>query len=455
MQLNLKAKGTHVQMLSHLLAKNPENVYERTEKEAIVRLVYTKFETEEVEVFLYAVPDPVELVRNSPDTYDITQYINDREFAVSSLFLTYIKSALGTALNGRPKEEYRDWVNHPFSFDVSFGPIATNITDDTIKALFAPMGYEVEIEYGDISYRVKIKEQSSARYITIRGKQTLQKMLKHLFVLIPVLDNYKHYFVDEREIDKLDRYGEGWLEEHPLRSLIIKRSLRFSPLIKNSKFQLSKKGHESQTKEDPRPPKVKLNDQRYEAILSIVEKLPHKASVVDLGSGEGKLSTRLGFLPGIKEILAVEPSQRSQLHALERFEKAKRKAGFIEPISLVGSLFYTDDRLCNKDVMILCEVMEHIDEHRLPTVFQTIFTHYQPTTLLVTTPNKEYNRVYEMQKEFRHSDHRFEWTRDQFTRWAHICAQKHAYTVNIEGIGEEHLLFGFPTQMAVFRKGEE
>jgi 3' terminal RNA ribose 2'-O-methyltransferase Hen1 len=454
LQLVINAKGSHAQVLSHLLAKNPHNLYERTEKEAVVRLVYNKYEQDEVEVFLYAVPDPIELVHNSPETYDITQYINDREFAVSSLFLAYIRNTLSTALNGKPKEEYHSWVAHPFALEIKFGPVATHLQEETINALFAPMGYKVEIEYGEMNYQVKVREQSSAKYITIRGTHTLQHALKHIAVLIPVLDNYKHYFLDERELEKLERYGEGWLENHPLQSLILKRTLRFAPLIKKSKFQLETKEDDS-LKQQADVPKIKLNNLRYEAILSVISQLSKKAKIVDVGSGEGKLSVRLGFLGGASEILAVEPSQKSQLRALERFEKAKRKESFVEPISIISSLFYTDDRLCNKDVMVLCEVMEHIDEYRLPSVFQTIFKHYQPHTLIVTTPNREYNQVYEMEKEYLHSDHRFEWTREQFTNWCKSWTQSSGYTVTIRGIGEEHELYGFPTQMAVFKREEE
>jgi 3' terminal RNA ribose 2'-O-methyltransferase Hen1 len=452
MQLAIKVKGPHAQMVSYLLAKNPANLYERKEKEATVRLVYSRFEEEQVDVFLYAEPDPIALIRNSPDAYDITSYINDREFAVSSLFLTYIRSALGTAINGKPQEEYKKWVDHAFDIELQFGPVATQLKEETIEALFAPMGYTVSIEYGNIDYAVKMKEQSSAKYLSIQGKQTLQNALKHILVLIPVLDNYKHYFIDEREIEKLNRHGEGWLEEHPLRNLILKRALRYSPLVHKSKFELLTDDNK-ETKE-PNPPKVRLNDLRYEAIIDVIQRLPKKGKVVDFGSGEGKLSTRLGFLAGVQEILAVEPSQKSQIRALQRFEKAKRDVGFVAPTPIFGSLFYADDRLRQKDVMILCEVMEHINEHRLPSVFQTIFTYYQPSTLIVTTPNREYNQVYEMQKKFRHSDHRFEWTRAQFASWCESWTANDAYSFSIIGIGEEHEQFGFPTQMAVFTSEE-
>lgn len=440
MQLTIRVNGKNAKMISHLLAKNPHNRYERTEKGSKVRLVYTIFQEELVEVFLYVTPDPIELVRNSPETFDITQYINDREFAVNSLFCSYIRSALGTALNGKPKEAYQNWVDYQFALELSFGPISSKMSDEYIQKLFEPMGYEVRIK--------QCKTQNSTRFLTISANQTLQNAMKHLFVLIPVVDDYKHYFLDEREQEKLERFGEGWLADHPLRSFIIKRSLRFSKLI--SSFPNS----DDQPVREEKEKKIRLNDLRYEAILERVANLERKETIVDFGSGEGKLSTHLGFLTGVREILAVEPSQRAQLHAMERFEKAKRRPNFAEVKPQFGSLFYLDERLCQKDVMILCEVMEHIDEDRLPNVMQTIFRYYQPTTLLMTTPNHEYNEVYEMQQKFRHRDHRFEWTRQEFMSWCNSFTKEYPYDFTYQGIGDEHDQFGHPSQMAIFTKRE-
>ncbi|WP_066066641.1 methyltransferase domain-containing protein [Neobacillus soli] len=447
MQLSLKVSGPGAEAVSYLIAKNPNNLYERGEKGLTVRLVYTAFSSEEVQFLIYVKTDPIDLVKNSPDLYDITHYINDREFAASSIFVSSIRKALGTALNGKPKEEYASWVDHPFEMELAFGPIASDLRDQELEALFSPMGYHVEIERGDSFIRVK----SSARFITLKGSQTVQDALKHVSILIPVIDNYKHYFIDEREIEKLDRYGEGWLESHPLKALILKRSLRFQNMISQSKFYEI----ERRIQEKNEPPKVRLNDLRYEAILKYVQALPKRDSVVDLGAGEGKLSVQFGFIEGVKEILSVEPSNKSRLRAMERFEQAKEKRGFIEPKSISGSLFYYDERLNNKDVMILCEVIEHINEHRLAKIFETIFKENRPGVLIVTTPNQEYNVVYEMDEEMRHGDHRFEWTRAEFRQRCADWSKPHPYQLSLQGIGEEHPVYGHPTQMAIFtRKGE-
>jgi 3' terminal RNA ribose 2'-O-methyltransferase Hen1 len=446
MQLSLTVRGPGAEAVSYLLAKNPNNLYERGEKGLTVRLVYPVFSSEKVQFLIFVKTDPIDLVKNSPDLFDITHYINDREFAASSIFVTSIRKALGTALNGKPKEEYASWVEHRFEMELSFGPVATDLSNRELEALFAPMGYTVKMEYGE-SF---IREKSSAKFITLIGNQTLQNALKHLSILIPVIDNYKHYYIDERELEKLDRYGEGWLENHPLKALILRRSLRFQKMISQSKFYEK----ETRTVEKYEIPKVRLNDLRYEAIINYIKALPKNESIVDLGAGEGKLSVKLGFIEGVQEILSVEPSNKARLKAMERFEQIKEKQGFVEPKSVPGSLYYFDERLINKDVMILCEVIEHIEEYRLARVFETIFKDYRPNVLILTTPNQEYNVIYDMDEKMRHHDHRFEWTRAEFREKCEAWLSSYPYQVSFQGIGEEHPTFGQPTQMAIFTREE-
>lgn len=461
MHLTIRATGTGAGNLSHLLAKNPYNLYDRGDKEARVRIVFTTASDEETEAVIYVTPDPIALVKGNSAHNDITQYINDREFVTSSRFCSYIRPALGTALNGKPKEAFLPWVDHQFLLDLSFGPVASNLPDHTVQELFTALGYEIEIERGDAVYSFDLKSRSSARYIKLRGEQTLQTALRQLFILIPALDDDKHYFISDDEIEKIKRYGEGWLDSHPLRGLILKRSLRFANLIKQ--FDGAETVRESE-EEAPVPtdsqspqskPKVRLNDLRYAAIAETVEGLTSKSSIVDFGSGEGKLSARLGSVPGVKQIWAVEPSANSQLRAIDRFAKLEGRVGVTVPTPVTGSLFYFDESLRNKDIMILCEVIEHIDEYRLARVMETILSEYSPRVLIVTTPNKEYNEVYEMDKEeMRHGDHRFEWGRAEFTTWCSRWTNIFGYSVELKGIGEESDEFGYPTQMAVFSRGE-
>ncbi|AIQ45222.1 methyltransferase type 12 [Paenibacillus sp. FSL R7-0273] len=482
MHLIIRATGAGAGMLSHLLAKNPNNLYDRTEKEARVRIAFTASSEEEAEAVIYVTPDPVELVKGDSSAHnDITQYINDREFVTGSLFCSYIRGALGTALNGKPKEAYLPWVTQPLQLELSFGPVASNLPDRTVEELFGALGYEVALERGDAEYTFALKARSSVRYIRLKGRQTVQTALQQLFVLMPALDDYKHYYISEDEVDKVRRYGAGWLEQHPQRTLILKRTLRFAGMIRQYEETAAKElqaaapdgsgiaagqlaaaeaassasGASGALPEVQEAPKVRLNELRYEAIARTVGELDAKASIVDFGSGEGKLSARLSSVPGVREIRAVEPSATAQLRAMERFAKLEGRPGAVVPEPVTGSLFYFDESLCGRDVMILCEVIEHIDEHRLDRVIDTIFGQYAPKTLIVTTPNKDYNTVYGLeQEEIRHADHRFEWGREAFSAWCTRWTEAFQYTAEITGIGEDSAEYGYPTQMAVFTRGE-
>lgn len=446
MQLTIRAIGQDVKVISYLLAKNPNNVYERSVNGHLVRMFFSSFTEEEVCVTFFVTTDSIELSRNNPEKYDITSYINDREFVVSSIFCTFLRTALGTALNGKPKEEYISWVDHPFPLEFSFGPLASPLSDQAIVDLFEPLGYMVEITYGAVDYQMNLKRKSTARFVTIKGMTTLQKGLQQLFVLIPVLDDYKHYYIDEKEVDKMERYGEGWLDQHPQRELIVRKALRFKDV-----YSLLEKKKEQDFKTER---KIRLNDRRYEKLVQYVQQLPYRESIVDFGSGEGKLSEKLGFVNGVKEILAVEPSESESLKALKRFEKVVKDKNFLLPKQMMGSLFYYDERLKNKDVMILCEVIEHIDMDRLPKIMKTILQDYLPKALLITTPNMEYNQVYDMGDGYRHHDHRFEWTRAEFKSWCESQDKKNEYELTFDGIGEEHAVYGHPTQMCLFKRRE-
>ena len=449
MQLTIRGTGPDVQVISYLLAKNPNNLYERSVSGHLVRMFFSKFSKEEVEVTFFVTPDPIELSRNNSKVYDINSYINDREFVVSSIFCTFLRTALGTALNGKPNEEYEPWVNHPFPMEFSFGPVASQLSDQKILDIFQPLDYEVEITYGEVDYSMNFKSNSTARYIKLKGSTTLQMGLRQLFVLIPVLDNYKHYYIDEQEVEKIERYGEGWLDKHPQREFILRQALRFKEVYELLENEAAPNEPDTEAQQKPR-----LNDLRYNKIVGKIDQLNSKETIVDLGSGEGKLSEKLGFVSGVKEILAVEPSEAATLKALKRFEKIAQNGDFIKPKQILGSLFYYDERLKNKDVFILCEVIEHIDEYRLPKIMRTILQDYQPRTLLITTPNQEYNEVYQMEEDYRHSDHRFEWTREEFQTWCQLQNEENKYDIAFDGIGDGHELYGYPTQMCLFTRKE-
>ena len=419
MQLSIYTKTPDARAISHLLAKNPNNVYERIEKGHAVRFVYHEMTDDTLHATIFVTPDSLALVQK--DAYDITHYINDREFAVSSIFLSLIRSAFSTAVNGRPKDDYIQFVSKTFPFTFHVGPLATSLSDEEIQALFSPLGFTVEIE--------SISDERLARFLTLYNECTLQSALRQLFILIPVMDDYKHYYLTELERERLLHYGEGWLEQHPMRDFIYKKALRFKQLIGDYKQK-----------------QRSLNDTRYDTIAAQVKQLEPRI-VIDMGAGEGKLTERLAQLP-MQTLYAVDPSNKALAKMATRF----RDQHYITtPTIEWGSLYYEDPRFAEADIFILCEVIEHINEERLASIMQLITKRYKPKHLIVTTPNAEYNAVYELQS-MRHDDHRFEWTRDEFRTW---CETLQGYSFTLHPIGDVHPLYGSPTQMAVFSRREQ
>jgi 3' terminal RNA ribose 2'-O-methyltransferase Hen1 len=119
-----------------------------------------------------------------------------------------------------------------------------------------------------------------------------------------------------------------------------------------------------------------------------------------------------------------------------------------------SSVTYKDERLRNFDAAVLVEVIEHLDEERLPAMEQVVFGFAKPGTVVLSTPNAEYNVVFEklQTQAFRHGDHRFEWTRQEFTQWCNKICVEFNYQVQVYPVGEEEENVGAPSQLAVFIK---
>ena len=117
-----------------------------------------------------------------------------------------------------------------------------------------------------------------------------------------------------------------------------------------------------------------------------------------------------------------------------------------------SALTYRDDRLAGLDAAVLMEVIEHVDPERLPALERTVFGFAAPKTIVVTTPNAEYNVLFDTLPagSMRHRDHRFEWTRSEFAAWAERTADAYHYEVEFHPVGSDHPDTGPPTQLAVF-----
>jgi 3' terminal RNA ribose 2'-O-methyltransferase Hen1 len=176
-------------------------------------------------------------------------------------------------------------------------------------------------------------------------------------------------------------------------------------------------------------------------------------TVLDLGCSYGNLLRRLLVEKRFQRIVGLDVSYRSLEIAKERLNFDRLPERQRERIQLIqGSLHYRDQRLAGFDAAAVVEVIEHLDEPRLAAFERVLFEFARPRTVIVTTPNVEYNIKFETLPAgaFRHKDHRFEWTREQFQLWAKSVAERFAYAVRFAPVGSEDPLVGPPTQMAVF-----
>jgi 3' terminal RNA ribose 2'-O-methyltransferase Hen1 len=371
-----------------------------------------------------------------------------------------ISRLLGTAMAGRSRGR-QELAETPLPFEIGLSPLPSRSGADTIEELFAPLGYRVDCE--SVALDPTHPEWGDSNYfrVTLAGRQTLADLLTHLFVLVPVLDNRKHYWVGSDEVQKLLEKGRGWLENHPARELITRRYLKHRAGL--ARWALQELQEMLPVDDDDDGPDeaeevlekpVRLNDTRQDRV---VEELKDRdvRSVVDLGCGEGRLLRRLLKEPSFSRILGIDVSSVALERAHQRLRVDRMSPRQKERLDLrQGSMLYVDERLNGFDAIACVEVIEHIEPDRLDAFEHAVFAAARPNHVVVTTPNREYNALFENLPVDgrRHRDHRFEWTRAEFAGWSDEVAVRRGYGVRRADIGEVHAEFGAPTQMAVFSR---
>lgn len=193
-----------------------------------------------------------------------------------------------------------------------------------------------------------------------------------------------------------------------------------------------------------------LHEQRLAAVLRIIRESDAR-TVLDLGCGDGALLTRLTTDPQVERIVGVDLCSAS-LDRLRKRLLALRDTATAEVELIHGSMTDAGPEFTAFDCAILIETIEHIDPGRLSALEHAVFRKMQPATVVVTTPNAEFNPLLGVPAHrFRHSDHRFEWDRTKFQRWARGVAARNGYDVVRHDIGGAHPTLGGASQMAVFK----
>ncbi len=445
--------------LGYLLHKHPDRLQTFDLAFGRVHIFYPEADNERCTAALLLDVDSVGLVRRGygqhRENFALAEYVNDRPYVASSFMSVAIAKVYSSALSGKCKDR-PDLVQTPIPLTAKLSILPCRGGDKFLRRLFEPLGYSVisERHILDSSFQ----EWRDSRYytVTLEKQCLLSEMLRHLYVLIPVLDDEKHYWVAEAEIEKLLRHGEDWLSEHPEQEAIVSRYLKHQRrLTRQALTQLGDDAEEEEIAgrcETEIEEHIGLNEVRLTKTTEIIKESGAKR-VLDLGCGEGKLLRKLMRDKQFEEVVGMDVSHQSlkiaqqRLHYDRLSEKEQERLSFIQ-----GSLCYRDSRLSGYDAAAVIEVIEHLDKPRLAAFERVVFEYACPKMVALTTPNVEYNVKFENLPagKFRHRDHRFEWTRREFESWASDVAKRFGYTVMYYPIGEEDSVVGSPTQMAVF-----
>ncbi len=471
--------------LGYLLHKHPGRHHVADLPFGTAHVFYPEASEQRCEAAVLVEIDPVRLVTGqgrqpgamssaAASRFALGQYVNDRPYAASSFMSVALGRLFGTALAGRSKERpdlagraipVEMWLpavpcrGGPDGRGGPGGPGGA----DLVGLLFRPLGYDVDAS--PVALDAAHPGWGASEYCSVRlaGEVRIQDALGHLYVLLPVLDDAKHYWVGPAEVDKLLRRGAGWLAGHPQRDLILRRYLRRDQRLSRDALAALFADEGADPDEEDRRGEASAADSvrgaslaeaRIDAVLRIIAESGAQ-TVADLGCGSGRLLGRLLGQPELRRIVGLDVSCGALSDAARRLrleELAPRQRARIE--LLHGSLTYADDRLRGLDLAALVEVIEHVDPLRLAALESAVFGRARPGVVVLTTPNAEYNAVFEglAPGEFRHADHRFEWTRDELAGWARGVAGRNGYQVELSGIGPEEPGLGCPTQLAVFRR---
>jgi 3' terminal RNA ribose 2'-O-methyltransferase Hen1 len=399
--------------------------------------------------------NPIDLVRGDRGRGVFLQehYVNDRPYTSNSFLSTALVKAFGSAVNGTCHTK-PELVKTAIPLKAKIRSLKVDCDKSYINKLFEPLGYQISYETFQLDSVFPGWGESKVVNLAVEKTTTLKEFLSQLYVFMMVLDNDRHYWISRNDIDVLIRRGENWLSNHPEKDWITKRYLKNLRTLTNPAL-LRLANEDELIEEQPLPEKkLNLHQQRLNKAFEFL-KASGAESILDIGCGEGKLLKLLLKDGQFKKIAGMDVSFSELQKAKENLYLDQASPAMRDRIKIFqGSVTYKDERLKHFDAASLVEVIEHLDKERLPALEKVVFGFAKPTTVILTTPNAEYNVVFEkLQAEtFRHDDHRFEWTRKEFDNWCNKIGNEFGYQVEIYPVGQEVENIGAPSQLAVFKK---
>lgn len=470
MLLTITASHRPAGELGFLLHKHPERLQSFELSFGQAHVFYPELTEDCCTACLLLDVDPVGMVRskNVNRNFLLSQYVNDRPYAASSFLSVALSQVFGSALAGRC-DARPGLADTPLPLVARIDILPVRGGEQFLNRMFEPLGYQVSATRTPLDEQFPEWGDSPFYSVSIGKTTTLRELLVHLYVLVPVFDNQKHYFVGDDELEKLLSKGEGWLATHPEREEIARRYLKFrGSLVRSALARLAEAddiaadgagetddaGHRGNEVEAVLEKPLSLNEQRIGAVLAAL-RASGATRVLDLGCGEGKLLGELLADRRFERIVGLDVGVQSLKRAAQRLGYERLPSLQKERIELIhGSLMYRDRRLEGFDAAAVVEVIEHLDPPRLRAFERVLFEFAKPRVVVLTTPNAEYNVMWETLPagKFRHPDHRFEWTRAEFQHWAQETGERFGYTVRFLPIGPEDATVGAPTQMGIFER---
>jgi 3' terminal RNA ribose 2'-O-methyltransferase Hen1 len=468
--VSISVQGTPEQPatdLGFVLVKHPDRIREVELPFGKAFVFFPAAGIEKTTVCLLLDVDTVKLVRKGR-VQTIFDYVNDRAYTASSFLTVALSKVFNSAIAGTCKDK-PELVDRVFDMTVKIPVIASKGGEDSFRELFEPVGYTVSCERLTLDEKFPEWGQSNYYRLTLTGKQRIRDVLEHLYVMIPVLDNLKHYFVGEDEIEKLVRHGGAWLDKHPKKVMILARYLEYkrhlvreaevqveaaAPPTEDDSAPLVEEETEKKESEVEVEKRLSLQELRTKAILqSLTEEAV--TTVIDLGCGDGKVLAALARGKVFMKVAGLDVSLRCLRIAKDR---VKRTGYPMDQVTLIhGALTYRDRRIEGFDGCVLAEVVEHLDPHKVEALERVVFGEARPRVVIVTTPNREYNTLFpfHLPNGLRHKDHRFEWTRAEFEAWLSRVAKTYRYSFIVLGVGDPDPEKGSPTLMARFVREKE
>jgi 3' terminal RNA ribose 2'-O-methyltransferase Hen1 len=466
MLLTLTTTHSPATDLGYLLHKNPARVQAFDLAFGKAHVFYPEADANRCTAALLLELDPVGLVRNrrgpGGEGFSLQQYVNDRPYAASSFLSVAIAQVFSSALSGTSKDR-PELAQTPIALTARISVVPCRGGETLLRKLFEPLGYRVAATHHPLDET--FPEWGEGPYFTVELSHTvtLRELLTHLYVLIPVLDNDKHYWIGDEEVQKLLRHGYPWLAAHPEQEQIVRRYLKhfkhlandaLARLIDGQGEEIEESAEEHAGEEEQVERKISLNEHRLNTVVAALCEAGAKR-VLDLGCSYGNLLRRLLENRQFEQIVGLDVSHRALEIASERLQLDRLPERQRQRIQLLhGSLIYRDRRLEGFDAAAVVEVIEHLDVPRLAAFERVLFEFARPGLVVVTTPNVEYNVRFESLPagKFRHKDHRFEWTRRQFQDWAGDVARRFGYALRFKPVGPEDSEVGPATQMGVFSR---